>query len=53
MTPRADEKQKKVVAEKIKLFGSAGKADSYFEDSERLKPLFTYDADTVDEIIYD
>lgn len=53
MTPDADEAQKKVVAEKMKLFSSDGKADLYFADSIHLKPLYPYDTDIVDKIIYD
>ncbi|PMD67951.1 ketose-bisphosphate aldolase [Companilactobacillus nuruki] len=53
MTPEADEAQKKVVREKMQLFSSNGKADLYFADSIHLKPLYPYECDIVDKIIYD
>ncbi|MFC6181329.1 ketose-bisphosphate aldolase [Lactiplantibacillus daowaiensis] len=53
MTPDADEAQKDVVREKMLLFSSDGKADLYFADSVHLKPLYPYDCDIVDHIIYD
>ncbi|MCI1985044.1 MAG: ketose-bisphosphate aldolase [Lactobacillus sp.] len=53
MTPAADEIQKQVLREKIKLFGSEGTAALYFDESENLKPLHVYPSDIVDEIIYD
>ncbi|MFC6181332.1 ketose-bisphosphate aldolase [Lactiplantibacillus daowaiensis] len=53
MTPEADEAQKAVVREKMQLFSSDGKASLYFEDTDCLKPLYPYDCDIVDHIIYD
>lgn len=52
MTPEADEIQKKVLREKMKLFSSDGKADLYFADSVNLNPLYPYPEDKVDHIIY-
>lgn len=40
MMPYADEAQKKVIAEKIRLFGSDHKSKLYFEDAKRLTPYF-------------
>lgn len=53
MTPAADEVQKQVLRDKMLLFGSDDKAKLYFNDPETLKPLYPYDSDIVDEIIYD
>lgn len=53
MTPAADEAQKQVLREKMLLFGSDDKAKLYFADSATLKPLYPYDSDIVDKIIYD
>ncbi|MDC4185969.1 ketose-bisphosphate aldolase [Loigolactobacillus coryniformis] len=53
MTPAADEVQKQVLRDKMLLFGSDDKAKLYFNDPETLKPLYPYDSDVVDKIIYD